>query len=80
MLRADHQEKDVTSIVLAHGERHGSLTVLRKMPSGKYRCGCACGFSNVMARANALMKGRVKCCRKCKQSACKDSSSNKERT
>lgn len=29
-------------------------------------------FSNVMARANALMKGRVKCCRKCAEQLCKD--------
>jgi len=50
---------------LRHGERFGSLTVLRKLPSGKYRCGCICGYSDVKVRANALMRGRVKFCRRC---------------
>lgn len=52
-------------MMLEHGERYGSLTVLRKLPSGKYRCGCVCGFSDVKVRANALMRGRVKSCKRC---------------
>lgn len=39
MLRAEGGEKTMTPIVLHHRERYGSLTVLRKMPSSKYRCG-----------------------------------------
>ena len=52
-------------IVLDHGERYGSLTVLKKLPSGKYKCGCICGFTGVKASAKALMRGFVKSCKRC---------------
>lgn len=52
-------------VVLHHGERFFALTVLERLSNGKYRCGCSCGYSRVLARANALMRGRVKACKKC---------------
>lgn len=55
---------------LEHGERYGKLTVLRKITSEKrgprYVCGCACGFKNLIASANQLMRGRVTACLKCR--------------
>ncbi len=58
-------------ISLEYGERFGLLTVLRKEKTTqgtKYRVGCVCGFSGMLVRANALMRGRVKACRKCARS------------
>lgn len=56
-------------VTIEHGERFGKLTVLRKLKSEKrgprYVCGCACGFKNLIASANQLMRGRVKACLKC---------------
>ncbi len=57
-------------MTLEHGERFGKLTVLRRLDSEKrgprYICGCVCGFKNVRASANELMKGRVTACLKCR--------------
>jgi hypothetical protein len=47
---------------LEHGEVYGSLKVLRKIPSGRYVCGCECGNPHVIVRAKPLMSGRVKHC------------------
>jgi hypothetical protein len=57
-------------VVLHHGEVYGKLTVLGKveksMRGGQlYRCGCECGYKNVVARAGQLLKGKVKSCLKC---------------
>ena len=56
-----------------HGDRFGRLTVLGVVPSKKrenrYRCGCTCGFSNVLVRAIHLNSGRVTACLKCRTAA-----------
>lgn len=54
-------------IVLHHNERYGSLTVLRKLPSGKYLVGCACGWSKCAYRPQRLMRGRVTKCSRCRK-------------
>jgi predicted SprT family Zn-dependent metalloprotease len=57
-------------VTLEHGERYGKLTVLEKIVSKergpKYKCGCACGFQRVFAKASDLMRGRVNSCLKCR--------------
>ena len=58
----------MTPVTLEHGERYGKLTVLGKEPSGKYRCGCSCGWI-IKARAKKLMRGWVKSCKRCATSA-----------
>ena len=56
-------------VLLHHGERYGSLTVLERTRSSKrghkYRCGCTCGNSRFYAKASDLMSGRVKKCARC---------------
>lgn len=50
---------------LEHGQKFSALTVLEKLPCGRYRVGCKCGRSDRSFRAKALMSGRVKDCGKC---------------
>ncbi len=56
---------------LERGERYGTLTVLRKVSSDnrgpRYQCGCDCGVRLVFASAGELMRGEVKCCRRCQR-------------
>lgn len=57
------------NVTLEHGERFGSLTVLRRFKTGRghweYRLGCACGHQGTVARAGELMKGAVTRCYRC---------------
>lgn len=64
--------------VLHHGERFGSLTVLKPYPrkgrNDHYRVGCTCGNTHDHYGARKLMRGLVtKCslCRKAESPACK---------
>ena len=55
-----------------HAERYGKLRVLAKVKTKngtRWRCGCECGFSGLLVRATDLLKGRVKSCLKCSQTA-----------
>lgn len=57
------------NVTLEHGERYGKLTVLGRVDTDKgpkYRVGCQCGYSGMLVRKNALMRGRVKSCVKCR--------------
>lgn len=58
------------SVLFAHGERYGKLTVLSRSPTKKkrspeYIVGCVCG-ARFVTRGSHLRKGRVKACLKCK--------------
>lgn len=57
----------LSPVRLEHGERYGKLTVLRKR-GRRYRCGCECGFRQLVS-AKALMSGRVKACDRCTKQA-----------
>lgn len=54
---------------LQHGETFGALKVLEKVPGNhgaRYRVGCACGYSKMTVRANALMRaGGLRECWRC---------------
>lgn len=60
---------NLAPIVLEHGERFGSLTVIEtvisKQRGKKYRCGCICGNAFFYAKARQLMRGEVKECARC---------------
>ncbi len=59
---------NLAPVTLSHGERFGSLTVLKQIKTARgqrYLCGCECGFSGVIVSAGKLMKGTVKACLKC---------------
>lgn len=60
------------SVLFAHGERYGSLTVIeramtKQRGAPKYKVGCACGHIFI-AKGSHLRKGRVKACAECTQS------------
>jgi predicted SprT family Zn-dependent metalloprotease len=61
---------NLAPVTIEHGERFGKLTVIQKLTSKergpRYRCGCACGFPWVYARAQQLMRGEVTSCLKCR--------------
>lgn len=53
---------------LEHGEVYGKLKVLERLPCGRYRCGCECGFSKDAYRALRLMRaGGVRECSRCRK-------------
>ena len=53
---------------LEHGDRFGSLTVIAKA-GRKWKCGCACGNSYFYAKANELLRGKVRECNRHKVAA-----------
>lgn len=60
-----------TGRIIEHGDRFGKLTALRQVKTSRgsaWRCGCACGFSDVIVRAAQLHRGRVTSCLKCRKS------------
>ena len=59
---------NLAPVTLEHGEIFGQLKVLKKLPCGKYRVGCECGFSRDAYRANALMRADgVRKCSRCRK-------------
>lgn len=55
-------------MTLDHGEVYGKLKVLERLPTGRYRVGCVCGFSKDSYRARRLMRaGGVRECSRCRK-------------
>ena len=49
---------ELRAITIEHGEKYGSLTVLRKRDN-RYSVGCTCG-RRILVTARKLMKGETK--------------------